>query len=284
MKKIDLHIHSNLSDGDLSVEEIIKLAKLNACSTVSITDHDKILEIKNENNDINVIRGVELNSTICGMHILGYGMFESEKLKNKLNKLIIENEFVCLEVIKLLQNDGFDIDREQIYKYYKSLSLPCDVIDKKKIVRYLMHKKYTSTVIETYNTLIGRGQKYYVPINKFTPEECINYIHESGGIAVLAHPNTVCSNEKELYKIVKNLVNYGLDGIEIINGKKNDSTSFNYNKIANNFELVETVGSDFHYPNGQKIGISIDDDIVDKFNEKINDVKKLVRLKKNMIY
>lgn len=280
MKKIDLHIHSNLSDGVLSVEEIIELAKINNCSTISITDHDKVLEIKNKYNDINIIKGIELNSTISGMHILGYGMFEPKKLKDKLNEMIIENEFVCLEVIKLLQNDGFDIDREKICKYYKSLSLPCEVIDKKKIVRYLINKKYTSTVIETYNTLIGRGQKYYVPIKKFTPEDCINYIHESGGIAVLAHPSTVCSNEEELYKTVKNLANCGLDGIEIINNKKNGLTNFNYKKLINQFELVETVGSDFHYPSVWNIGISIDDDIVDKFNEKINDIKKLVRSKK----
>lgn len=279
MKKIDLHIHTNLSDGDLSSTEIIDLALKNNCHMISITDHDHIMDDKlyENNRGIKIIKGVELNSTIQGMHILGYGLHQPIILNERLKKLNLSNQEVCLEVIRLLQKDGFDISKEQIEEYYKSLYLPCDIIDKKKIVKYLIYKNYTKGVLETYNTLIGKGMKYYVPIDKMTPRECIEKIAASGGISVLAHPATLNLSNEELYFQIKKLTSIGLDGIEIINQKMPTDKTDYYHELANLFNLIETVGSDFHSLTKQGLGIQTSEQMVYKFEEKIEYARKRIR-------
>ena len=281
MKKIDLHIHTNLSDGDLSVNEIINLSNKNNCKLISITDHDHIIDSNLCKNDygITIIPGVELNSTTTGMHILGYGMIEDSKLKNKLQLLNEENEQVCLEVIKILQKNGFEISKEEIKEYYQKNSLPFNILDKKKIVKYLIYKEYTKSILETYDTLIGKNAKYYVPIKKMSPKQCIETIKESGGISVLAHPETLNLNNDDLYKQIKELSLLGLDGIEIINQKiKNNNTSY-YQKLANEFNLIETVGSDFHSLAKQTPGIYAEEKLIDNFYNKMVKTKKIGNFK-----
>ena len=83
MSKIDLHLHTNLSDGLLSPENVIILAKENGCQTIAITDHElcENYELLSQKYDINIISGIEFNTSISNLHLLGYGIIDFDKMK-----------------------------------------------------------------------------------------------------------------------------------------------------------------------------------------------------------
>ena len=74
--KVDLHVHTNNSDGDLSIEEVLKLAKKNDLKEISIADHDTIIKLENfteleQKYNLLIIPSIEIPTNIHGMHILG---------------------------------------------------------------------------------------------------------------------------------------------------------------------------------------------------------------------
>lgn len=280
MEKIDLHIHSNISDGNLSVIDIIKLSKENQCHKIAITDHEKVNnynDIAKENN-ISIINGIEFNSSYNGMHILGYGMRNIEYMKKTTSEINNENEEVCFKLIDVLYNNGFNITKDDVINYIKSIGLNYDMMDKKKIVKYLLYKGYVKTTYDAYLNLIGKGQKFYIPIKKLTPNEIIELIDKCGGVSVLAHPKTLKLEEIELLKKVKELYENGLDGIEIINTSSDSENTKLYKKVANDLKLICTVGSDFHNTSEQSLGVNIDEEIFYKLEQKIK-----IKNKKSMV-
>lgn len=268
MKKIDLHTHTNISDGFLTPEEVVKIAKLNKCYKISITDHEIIKDYKNlsDKYKITIVPGIEFNTSVSNLHILGYGIEKIEEMNNEMYNLRKYNELVSLEVIKKLENDNFDISVNQVKEYMMSLNIDSKMMDKRKIVKYLIYKKYANSVLDAYNSLIGKGAKYYVPNKKKTVEEIIELIRKYGGVSVLAHPNTLRLSNSNLIKQIKYLKSCGLNGIEIINGRMINTNI--YSSIAQSLNLLETVGSDFHDPKTDNIGIEV--------NEKVySNVKKI---------
>ena len=201
MEKIDLHLHTNLSDGVLSPEEVVKLSIKNNCFKISITDHEMVNDYSDLANKygISIISGVEFNSSIRNMHILGYGIDNMDIINDRMRELRLMNEDICLRVIELMEKAGYDISLEKIVDYLIKSNLSYEMIDKRKIVKYLIYKGYVDNVLDAYNQLIGFNQEFYVPNYKISPYEIIDLIKESGGISVLAHPNTLNLSLDELY-------------------------------------------------------------------------------------
>lgn len=269
MEKIDMHIHTNLSDGDLKIEEIIKKAKENNCFKIAITDHEIVKDYKkiSKNNDIDIINGCEFNTAEKGMHILGYGLLDLNYIKENIDILHKENEEVSFKLIDKLVNLGFDISKEKIKLNLSSEGIEYEYLDKRHIVKYLVNNGYTKSVGDTYKYLIGRGTDLYLPLKKIGSKEIIDMIHKSGGTAVLAHPKTLCLNEKELLEKVKQLVLYGLEGIEIYNPVMENKDIIISKNISKQLNIIETVGTDFH--SGSELGVECDKLIYENFKEKI---------------
>ena len=249
---VDFHLHSNCSDGLLSPEELVKESLKNNCSIIALTDHD-----------------IEFNTSINKLHLLGYGIKKIDELNKKLYDLRKYNENVCIEVILKLQAAGYDISVEKVIDFLKNSNLEYKILDKRKLVKYLIYKGYVNNTHAAYQNLIGQQQRFYVPNKKMSPEEAINCIIECGGVAVLAHPNTINLDAADLEKEIKLLKDNGLTGVEVFNGK----AKLNYGLIldlANKYDLIQTFGSDFHNPEIDKIGIFIEnDEQVEKFCQKI---------------
>lgn len=269
MEKIDLHIHSNLSDGDLSIDELIKLACTSNCRKIAITDHERIEDYSKFNtNDINIINGIEFNSSVNRLHILGYGIKDIDRVKRILDIINRENEEICCELIEILNKNGYDITYKNVVEYIETIGLNCDIIDKRKIVKYLIYKGYYDNVLNVYNDLIGKGTKFYIPIRKLEPYEIIDLINYNGGVSVLAHPSTLNLNKKDLLKKIKELIEYGLDGIEIINNKMDNEYEL-YKEITNKYNLICTVGTDFHSLKQGNLGVDVNKDLFSELNDKI---------------
>ena len=142
-------------------------------------------------------------------------------------------------------------------------------MDKRHIVKYLIEKGITKNVYDTYKNLIGVGTDLYIPLKKISPSDIISKIDSCGGISVLAHPFTIDKNLEKLEVIIKELIDYGLVGIEVINGKNPREFQLQYELLAKKFNLIKTVGSDFHDINLSSIGIDYDEEIIDILHEKI---------------
>ena len=270
MEKIDLHTHTNMSDGLLSPEQLVKSSLENNCKKIAITDHEIIKDYKylEDEYGIEITNGVEFNTAVRNMHLLGYGVEDIYGLSKRIDEVRHKNEEVCYKVIDMMKKSGYDISISKIIEYLKENRFNHEIIDKRKIVKYLIHKGYAKSVIDAYNTLLGYNQEFYIPNYKITPEETINMVKETGGISVWAHPYSVTPNENEIYKLAKELKEYGLTGIEIIN-KKINSRNNTLIDIANSLDLIQTVGSDFHNPYEDEIGINVDEKIYESFQKKL---------------
>ena len=107
-----------------------------------------------------------------------------QAINNGAIKIIAEHGKYSVETIIV------ESTREYLKEYLYKIKLDCNILDKRKLVKYLMHMGYSSSIVDTYNKLIGKGQKYYISNIKLNPKEIIELVGLCGGRTVLAHPNT----------------------------------------------------------------------------------------------
>lgn len=234
--KADLHCHSNFSDGSLSPEELLHLAKSTSLSAISITDHDTIdgytssLFQLADFLSIKLLSGVEISSLYnnLSIHILGYGFdLKNEPfrafLKEARDKRQKRNEAILLK----LKAKGFKLDNFKIIEGHS--------IGRAHIARALIDKEFVSSFEEAFFYLKERGS-CYVRGDKFSSLEVIEQIKKAHGKAILAHPHLIKGNVKSLLKLP-------FDGIEAFYGKIRDKR---WEEMAKTRGLLITGGSDFH--------------------------------------
>ena len=243
VSKADLHGHTVNSDGELTVLEIIDIAKESGLTHYAITDHDCLIgadeaydlsQIKDIG--IKIIYGIELSTHNLdeSVHILGY-------FKNKLSS--------DATLRKLLKKQ-VEERKERAYKMFDLLKEHFDVVldpkvieEKNSITRGTMArmiaKKYGYDNNKIFGEMIGDNCHCFLPSTKLSTVDGIKIIHENGGIAVLAHPCLLKVND------VIDIVKLGVDGIEAIYPKTFNSET-KYRDIAKKYNLVVTAGSDFH--------------------------------------
>ncbi|MGB9678603.1 MAG: PHP domain-containing protein [Thermoanaerobacteraceae bacterium] len=240
----DLHMHSTSSDGSNSPSEVVRLAKEHNLDCISLTDHDTInglceaLEASKKYN-IELIPGIELNSfnEEQEVHILGYFLnYKDKNLLVKLNNIIDLRLKRAEEILKKLNNIGIQINLEDILEFTNK-----NYIGRPHIARALIKKKYVTTVKEAFEKYIGEDAPAYVKSYRLNTYEAIELLKNNGAVPVLAHPGLLKND-----KIIKDLVNHGLMGIEVYHSKHTQDDINYYLEIAKSFNLLITGGSDFH--------------------------------------
>lgn len=258
MKLIDLHVHSDHSDGSFSVESLIKTAKNMGIDLFSITDHDTItsqyeaVELA-EKLGINYITGLEINVVYPQlMDILGYGVdIYNEELIEFLNRIKIFRKLRNKKMVELLAEEGFDISFDELEEKYDSTT-----IGRPHIAKILIKKGYGNSVSQLMNGHLSRNKKCFVERVRYSPKESIEMIKKSGGKAFLAHPAKLMIKKSQLEHLLDELIHYGLDGIEIMHY----SHSLEYIKylyeLAKNKNLLISYGSDYHGFNKPFVNLS----------------------------
>lgn len=254
-KLIDMHTHTNYSDGDLSPQELIKLAIDKGISTLAITDHNTIEGIKkvNKNNDtivasgIKIINGIELSAKtdIGRMHILGYGIdLNNEALNKKLLEIKDNSINSFLSIMEQIKRDyGIRFSYEDI----KTLVNANHNLGRPDLAKLCVKYGYASTVQEAFDKyLIEAHNKTRQTSKKLPYQECLELITKSGGIPILAHPKTLELSEKELLILLKEMISYGLKGIEVYHSSHSQEEMSYYLEIASKYDLLISGGSDFH--------------------------------------
>jgi hypothetical protein len=248
MKVFDLHLHSNFSDGTLSVEQLLKKAKNRSLEIVSITDHDTIDSQKDavklaKKHNINYIPGVEINVEFpTHMDLLGYGIdITSFELKEFLDFLTYKREARNKKMISLLQKKGFKINYDEVIEFSAG-----DIIGRPHIAKLLLKKGYGTSISEIINTYLTRGKECFLERFKFSPKDTIKMIKKQGGLAFLAHPFKINLKNYQLEILLEELKFYGLDGIEIFHYTHSPQYINYLLEIAEKKKLMISGGSDFH--------------------------------------
>ena len=284
---IDLHIHTNCSDGVLTPYEVIDEALKNKVDTISITDHDTVSAYTKDlieyakTNNINLIPGIEISTKTkkCGIHILGYNIdIHNKELIEKLEKVRNARHDYLKNVSKKLESLGYKVnidDLEKIESVTKA-HIAEDIISNKANEELLLKEfKQIPSKGLFIETLMNEGCTAYVKKETITPKEASELIKKANGIVVLAHPVAYYYEDNLTEDDIQELIDeIDPDGIEAYyiyidknNNKHNDIDK--WSKFSKKNNKLMTIGSDFHRKDGfhPEIGL-VNEDIVMEENIK----------------
>lgn len=267
-KIIDLHIHSNFSDGILSPKEIIDEAVKNGVSVIAIADHDTVDAYNDElydyakNKGINIIHAVEISTKTkkAGIHVLGYNFdINSQELRKKLSLLRNARHDYLYNVAEKLNELGYilnveELDKiEAVTKAHIALDVISNPLNKELLLKNFNHIPNKGEFIET---IMNEDCPAYVKKETITPKEAAELIRSAGGKVILAHPVAYQYEDSLTDDEILALVNeMNADGIEANyiyvdrnNNKINDVNK--WNQFAKDNNLLTTIGSDFHNDDG----------------------------------
>ena len=293
-KRMDLHIHTNLSDGTLSPKEVVDEATKNGVNVIAIADHDTIEAYNEElynyakNKNIKIINAVEISTKTdkVGIHILGYNIdINNKKLNEKLYELRNVRHKYLRDVGEKLNQLGYSLNVEKldqidaVTKSHISLDIIKNKENRELLIKNFNHIPSKGEFIET---IMNEGGPAYVQKDTITPKEAAILIREAGGKPILAHPVA--------YKYEDNLSDE--DILKIVNESKVDGIEANYiyidrnnnrinevrkwNTFAKGNKLMVTIGSDFHNKDGVHPEIGLINENID-FSDQIysNIIKNL---------
>lgn len=263
-KIVDLHIHTTMSDGELSPKEVIDRASNNGVSVISIADHDTIDAYNDDLFDyakskgIKIITAVEIStkSDKAGIHVLGYDFdINNQELKNKLFSLRNIRHDYLYNVADKLNQLGYVLNVDELDKIdaVTKAHISLDVINNQENKDLLFQSfGHIPNKGEFIETIMNEGCPAYVKKNSITPKEAADLIRNASGKVVLAHPVAYKYEDNLSDEDILKLVNeMNADGIEANyiyidrNNNKIDECS-KWNEFAKQNNLITTIGSDFH--------------------------------------
>lgn len=241
--KIDLHLHTKYSDGQYTPEELIIKVKEAGIDLISITDHDTVNGIEEsieigKKYGVEVIPGLEISSDIRDreVHILAY-FFDpaNRELEEYLRFFRAERIKRASRIVEKLNALGLEIKLDDILEVAKN-----SVIGRPHIAKAMAAKGLVSNYFEAFSKYIGNGCPAYERKVHVSPRSAFKIISDAGGLSFLAHPGNLPD------VIMVELIEAGLDGIEVLHPSHLPHQVKHYKGIVNEFFLLESGGSDFH--------------------------------------
>lgn len=260
MKYIDLHTHSNYSDGTCPPSVLVSKAVKKGLAAFALTDHDTISGIedainavKEQNAPLKFIPGTELSVAYKDRDIHIVGLFINHKntaFKNAARTIIKRRDDRNMEMVSNLQKAGIPISIEALME-----GNPDTVVTRAHFARFLVDNKIVPTPAEAFKKYLDTTTPYYVPRKYIEPEEGIELIRNAGGVPILAHPLHYKLKEAELEKLIRRLTFSGLMGIEVLYSNHTEADGIYAKKLAKKYNLLPSGGSDFHGSNKPAIDI-----------------------------
>ena len=264
VKRIDLHIHTNISDGVLSPKKVVDEAYKNEISVISIADHDTIDAYNDElfayanSKNVKLITGVEISTQInkCGIHVLGYNFDLNDKIfKEKLCKIrnarhdYLHNVSIKLNELGYILNVQ-ELDKiDAVTKAHIALDVINNIKNKKLLMKNFGHIPSKGEFIET---IMNEDCPAYVRKETITPKEAADIIRSANGKVVLAHPIAYIYednlSDKDILNIITEIKPDGLEANYLYTDRNHNRINQckKWTKFAKENNLFVTVGSDFH--------------------------------------
>ncbi|RKG45536.1 PHP domain-containing protein [Acinetobacter cumulans] len=259
MLGVDLHTHSNISDGTLSPEQLVQAAHEIGIHTLALTDHDtmdglNLAEKVAQEFGMRLISGVEISSQWSrpatkksyGVHVVALNMQNPapllELLEQQKHIRAVRAKQICDLLIPLI---GEDIYADVIAKVD---NVP-DRVTRTHIAKTLVEKGYVSRAQQAFDKYIKEGKKAYVKFDGLGLEETIQVIHASGGFAVLAHPTRYDLSATNIRYLIEIFAKFGGDAVELPPAVDPLGTRQMVDRMIAEFGLKVSVGSDYHGSN-----------------------------------
>jgi 3',5'-nucleoside bisphosphate phosphatase len=250
---VDLHTHTNFSDGTLTPQELIQKAEDYKLTAIAITDHDeiganKIAQDYVRNLNVEFVPGVEFSIDIelpgtAHLHLLGLFLnLENDELTSVLGDLRNARQNRAYVIIQKLQDYGLDVKEDEL-----DIIVGQGSAGRPHLAKLLMDKKVVGSVWEAFNKFLSKGRPGYVSKKKLKLQTAIDLIHQAKGLAILAHPVSLKQKTyKDTEAFLKELKSIGLDGVEAYYASHTRNfTNYLLNAAQRN-NLLVSGGSDFH--------------------------------------
>lgn len=248
----DLHTHSTASDGALTPEELVKQAHEAGINTLALTDHDTVdglnkALVTSNNLDIIFINGIELSTKWLSytVHIVGLHINpESESLIQHIKHLKELREQRAMRIGELLEK----VNIPDAYNHAKILAGD-GTVTRSHFAQYLVEAGFAKDQKDVFKRYLVKGKPGFVSVNWPTLEETIKCIHQSNGLAVIAHPLRYKMTATKLRQLMTDFKSNAGDGIEVISGQQNQEELNRATALCKQFDLLASAGSDFHNHN-----------------------------------
>lgn len=252
MRQIDLHVHSDKSDGTFTPKALVDYALQKGLAAFALTDHDTIDGLSEalsyaEDKPVEVVPGVEFSTEYEGkdIHIVGlYIRYDEPSFGAKLQSFVDSRVERNIKMCRNLQNAGIDITFEKLCEEH-----PDAVITRAHYAAYLTEHGYVADRSEAFAKYVGDDCPYYIPREKITPSQAVDLILQAGGIPILAHPILYHMDKERLDNLVRKLKQDGLMGIETLYSSYTAQDERDMFRLARKYDLLPSGGSDFHGEN-----------------------------------
>jgi len=257
---IDLHTHSNFSDGELTPEMLIKTAAGMGLDCIALTDHDTIQGLDSAKTaaksieNFKFIPGIEINISWTGskevpglgpggeFHLLGLGITSpSPAFVTAIDGLFRLREMRNRQILDRMHEFSIDATWEELVSFSGG-----HAIGRPHFAALLVKHKVVKNIKQAFDRYIGVGKPLYVPKEGLLFEEAVTLIRESGGIPILAHPISLYVAWGRLPTLIKTLQDRGLMGLEAWHPTAKSSACRRLETLGKSLGLYITEGSDYH--------------------------------------
>tara|TARA_R110000803_G_scaffold95443_2_gene163518 strand:- start:7173 stop:8066 length:894 start_codon:yes stop_codon:yes gene_type:complete len=251
--RVDLHSHTNCSDGALTPQELIERAVNFQIDVLAITDHDTVSglvsakqTILEKNIPLTLIDGIEISTQWQGfeIHIVGLNIApEHQALTTLILQQQQRREDRATAMGVKLAKCGFD----DVYTDAKAMAGEGS-ITRAHFARVLLQRGVVSKMQAAFDKYIGKGQRAYVNPNWCSIEDAVAAIHAAGGVAVMAHPIRYDLSTKWLRRLIVDFKAAQGDGLEVVLPQMNKEQRKLMLSFCLEYNLHASMGSDFHQP------------------------------------
>lgn len=284
MKPIDLHTHSNKSDGSYTPTQLVDYAIAKGLGAVALTDHDTADGLDEAVSharalaqaglpSVEVVPGIEFSTKYeqKDVHVVGlYLSYDAPSFQAKLKEFVDSRINRNVKMCRNLQEAGIDITFDKLQERN-----PGAVITRAHYASYLFENGYVKSRQDAFSQYLGDHTRYFVPREKVTPFQAVSLILEAGGVPVLAHPPLYHMGHDRLALLVSALKDAGLMGIEAVYCSYTNQDERDMRRLAVKYDLLLSGGSDFHGDNkpGLDLGtgygkLFVPEEFLDKIKQK----------------
>ena len=271
---IDLHTHTDRSDGSTDAGDLVRLAVREGIEALGIADHDTLAGYDAAapvaaEEGLELVCAVELSTRPSesksngkrqpSVHLLGYWLLSppSSEFRCWLESQQESRRRRNLDLVAKLEQLGVPVSLDEAEVYGRNQ------VGRPHFARVLCDKGYVSNMQQAFDLYLADEAKASVERDEPSLEAGIQRIVESGGMASLAHPVRLPQRGSELVGLLERLIDVGLQGIEVFHSEHTSADTAEYSELARRLDLIPTGGSDFHGDNKPRIrlGTGIDSNI-----------------------
>ena len=249
MKRIDLHVHTNISDGSETPENTVRHAAGLGLCAIAVTDHDTTAGVNaaldaGRKLGVEVVAGLELGCEWYGkeIHMLGYDLDpDSPELCASLERLVSDREQRNRRMCENMARDGIDIDLDEITRQH-----PGSIIGRPHFALRLVEEGMASSVQEAFRLYLDPGRKYYLRRHFLSIEQGAALIRAAGGKPVIAHPMQYKLEAAGMRELLERARDASVAGLECYYSGYDEATVARLLELARSYGFCPTAGSDWH--------------------------------------